>query len=401
MEVTKYLFPALFCALWLLYVKKTRSRRFAWVGLFFVSFAAFSQNFEFIFRDFHQAVQVPMILLGFIAIIQGKAPRTPVKIFLVILGFIVLSIVCSTLDTDARSQLVNYVAVVGVASFLLTQFKGFDLKQQRIFARFMVWLGFLVALSGLFEVAITGVARAEGTFANPNYFALFIGICYSFLFVKRLSWHDLALAGVMLLVILLSGSRSALIVPLLSHLWSIWRSEKLRTRAQKVALISLAIVLSSVSLSGLLDRAGADASDAERILFTRIGWRMSLDQPVTGVGWGRFPVVFSDYASNIEGILLSDQSVVDVSGQEQRVSHNDFVRVMAELGFPAGAFFTLVFVTAMITAFRATGMMSNVMMPVLLGLLLFSITHNNLNTATTWFFLTMPFAMLRVKNSKE
>lgn len=54
------------------------------------------------------------------------------------------------------------------------------------------------------------------------------------------------------------------------------------------------------------------------------------------MGWvgEDFPAEFKNY-TYISNNLLFKGVEVDASGQDRRVTHNDLVRILAELGFPA------------------------------------------------------------------
>lgn len=391
MIVTKYLASIALIAIWLAYVQLSKSKKFGLVSLFFVSIAAFSQNFELYFRNLHQVIQIPMILFGFIYLIQGKVSRASSLVFWFLFSSICLSIFLSEFDSDSRTQLTNFISSLGVTIFLLKIFWDLSYCHKYLFSTFMVRIGSFAAVAGIYESYALGVDRVEGTFANPNYFALFIGICYCFLFFRKLSVLDWVFASVMIFGIYLSGSRSAIFMPLFAHIWAIWKYEALRTRLQKVLFMCVAITFSYAFLLGVADREGADGSDAERIIFTRIGLDMAIDHPFTGVGWGRYPAMFSQYAQFTDSLILPDDSEFSVASQERRVSHNDFVRIFAELGIVAGTAFIVFVLLGAKLAFQTKSVLSPVMLPIIFGLILFSATHNNLNTAMTWFFLLIPF----------
>jgi len=117
---------------------------------------------------------------------------------------------------------------------------------------------------------------------------------------------------------------------------------------------------------------------------------MTIDNPLSGVGWGRFISEFSNYSSSVDKIIL-DNGVIDASKQDRRVTHNDLLRIMAELGLIA-FFLVLIFLwkTAMLI-YKHKGFGFNCLFPCWAGMLLFSLSHNNLNTAYSWFFLLLPW----------
>ena len=385
----KSLGPLLFMLLWAWHVNRARTVAFFWISLFFTSIAGFSQNFEFIYRELHQGVQIPMMVMGFLLLAKGKFLRPIGAILSAFLGLILLSLLINEVTPEASSQLLNFLVVMGTTIFIMTNLKKLPDNQIALLLRFISQLGGLAAVIGILEFLTTGNARVEATFANPNYFALFIGISYCFAVASKRGPVRLIILALIITAIVLSGSRSAIILPVFSHLWMIVSRYSLKERFARGFII---IVLGGAAFmaTGLqIDREGADASDAERYLFWQIGIEMAKENPWFGVGWGNYISEFSNY-SHLPKAIFTDNGVVDTLYEERRVSHNDYVRILAELGIPAFILSVILTFAVFFRAWKLEGPFQTVVMPVWMGLFLFSLVHNNLNTAYFWVFFLLP-----------
>ena len=97
---------------------------------------------------------------------------------------------------------------------------------------------------------------------------------------------------------------------------------------------------SSGVTGGHLDPRVAEAqavSDKLRIQAWLAGARMAIDRPITGVGFGRYPVVRQQYGGPVE----------------LNTPHSDYIRFFAETGLPGGMAF-LVFLAGLAWALRTT-----------------------------------------------
>lgn len=368
-------------------------------ALFFTSIACFSQNFSLFFREFHQLIQVCIAGL-FLILVFKKRTFHQILIFpILFLFFIVASLVLAPFDDDAKSQLANYLVVISVLGFLLITIK--NKADLMLILHFIGQLAFLAACFGLVEYVL-GVtsSRIEATFANPNYFALFVGVgwvpvlCY---FPKSLRWLCLIM---MIVAIVISGSRSALIFPLAYMVWMIYKQANF---FKIVAYTSVGVVLVGLLLfSGLTRFSSSETggSDAERLIFGKIAISMAVENPYLGVGWGRFISEFSNYSSDVDKIVL-ESGTIDASKQDRRVTHNDLLRILAELGFFSFLLVVFFLVKTALLIKNNKGFGIDSLFPCWFGMFLFSLTHNNLNTAFSWFFFLLPWLLYFSQKSQN
>ena len=382
------LFPPLFLFLWGGFCYKNKSTNLRLCALFFTSIACFSQNFSLIFRELHQLIQLGLLFLFIVIIFSNKRVLKVFYFPLCFLGFILISLTFSTLDSDSKGQLINFCVVFGVLCFLYLCLKNEE--QLVVLLKFIGELAALTAFSGIIEYALGISARIEGSFANPNYFALFIGVGWAPAYCYFSKTKKYIALPIMTLAIILSGSRAALVFPVLFMLWRVY----LQSNVLKMLLYGalMALTLTAVLMSGLtrLSSSETSGSDAERLVFAKIAMNMAIDNPYTGVGWGRFISEFSNYSSTVDKMIL-EGGTVDASKQDRRVTHNDLLRIVAELGVIAFTFTILFLFKTGWLIYKNKGFGIDSLFPCWCGMLLFSLTHNNLNTAYSWFFILLPW----------
>jgi hypothetical protein len=388
-NVFKLLGPIVVLTAWAYFAAKTRSPKLAASSLFFASFAAMSQNFTLVYREVHQVLQLFMIGAFFLIAIQKGSVAGFNKGLVLFFILAVTSIVTSSFDTDARIQLLNLLVSITVVNFLYQVVDSGE--RMKTLMDFVGTLALIEAVFGVVAFAIYPADRPEGTFANPNYFALFLGTGFCFVFQRPATLARNFSLLLLVAGIVVSGSRAVLAIPVLQCFWHLYRM-----RNGGVAFFYAAvglIVIGSVVASGVTrfsDTDASQASDAERVIFAKIAYRMANDHPIFGVGWGRYVSEFGNYSSTAEEILTS-AGAVDVSAQDRRVTHNDLVRILAELGW-----LVLFGVLGALNAgFRRALRFKNGFLPFVfplwVGTIFFSLTHNNMNNALFWFVFVMPF----------
>jgi O-antigen ligase len=396
-EIVKLFGPVLFLSCFLWEISKNNNFNFIVLALFFTSIVSFSQNFTFYYREAHQLIQLIFVFLFCSLIYKRKTVNTVVIPLLVFSVLILFSLMMNTIDTDAINQTINFVIVFCTTLFLFSVMSSRE--QLYSILNFIGRLGFIASLLAIVELMLTGISRVEVTFANPNYLALFLGLSFVcvYYFFNKFKYTCLIF---ILLGIVLTGSRSALIIPVLVYI-KVFINDDFSYK-KIFFILTGAILVVSIALSGK-SRVVSDemnGSDAERLLFAKIAYNMTVDNPWFGVGWGRFIDEFSLYSSSVSTIKLT-AGEIDPAAQERRVTHNDLLRISSELGL--GAFFiSLCFIfwnIYLLTYKRCLGF--DFLFAIWFGFIFFSLTHNNLNTAFSWFFILMPYFLARNKWIKE
>jgi len=388
-EIIKLFVPVLIIAAWLAFAFRVRTPLVAGAGLFFASYAAFSANFTFVYRELHQLIQISLICLFIVPAMRSGLIFKVNLFFLIMLSFVGLSLVYAPFDEDAKSQFINLLVAIGVVNYLLSALRTNE--DIHCVLHFIALLSVLLACIGVLEFAFNQSGRVEATFSNPNYYGLFLGVGSC---VVLATWGGLLrnMGFVLVLAaIIMSGSRSAIAFPLLQVLWTLYRAKNTRKYFPLViGSLLFTVLFLNYGLTRFKDTSQTQTSDTERVIFARIALRMANSHPLTGVGWGRFINEFGSYSTLSERILTSS-GVVDVSDQERRVTHNDYLRILAELGWIAFVFSIAASVYGMKLLINKNGFGLEYLLPVWLGMLFFSIGHNNMNSAFFWAFFLLPF----------
>lgn len=392
-ENLKFFYPLVLFFYWFVYSFRFE-KKIIFLLFFFTVFAACSSNFSFIYREGFQFFQFLMIFYFIVILIKVKKLKKNLIYMFVFLLFILFSLIGNFLDNDYISQTINFIALFGVLGFLLNQINS----KENLYTilKYIGEISFILAILGIIEFLLTSAPRVETTFANPNYYSLFLGIgfCCLYNFKINLKWLKLL---VIFLAIILSGSRSGILFPLMQFFWALYLDKKY------LKLIFLIFIGASiVGTLSLRDTEATAGSDAERMVFAKMAIAMAKDHPLNGVGWGRFPAEFKNY-TDVSNNLLFKGVEVDTSSQDRRVTHNDLIRILAELGFPAFLFSISFLLYNIFILIKFKSFNEVFLLPCWLGIVLFSLSHNNMNSIIFWFFLFFPLIFInfyKIQNNR-
>jgi O-antigen ligase len=251
--------------------------------------------------------------------------------------------------------------------------------------------GLLFLVTGLAIAAAAVVTIVSGSpdavllGLNRNYlgFVMAIGIALGCTALNRRSavvWLPLLAAMIWALIIL--QSRGAIIAAgsgaALAGLMRL--SRQFGPKLMPVGLTILVLFVGGIAASPKLSQAvqfgrsesDLASSDAARFATTDLAIATTIANPVLGIGYGRFPIV-ADHDARLNFFINT---------------HNDFLRLAAELGLPGlGLFLVLVYLS--VTGLRRSGEWAGlVLMATYLVGLLFANTLSNLAvTAPFWICL--------------
>ncbi len=262
--------------------------------------------------------------------------------------------------------------LVGVALFVLTIVLCRELD--------LMLLVRLVPLSvaGACMVGVLSAAeqlngRATGLLTDPNYFALLITFAFPLALLCLLRAHGLLLRlfwlGVLLLLLLglgKSGSRSGLMVLLLTCALSLWHYREhlkmLVPRHLGWLILGLAISvplvpsllpddfkqrLTALASVGSRVTIQADTSLARRASYLLVGTKIIKEHPLLGSGPGTYPL---EFAKTGYAIAFAYRPEVE---QLFREAHNTYLSMFSELGIPGGLMFVALVYIALRNFHRA------------------------------------------------
>jgi O-antigen ligase len=197
--------------------------------------------------------------------------------------------------------------------------------------------------------AVYGAGYRPGyVVGDPNYFASSALLCLplAYLFSRSmlqrwLRWSCAVSVVLILAAMTVSGSRGGFLGLIAVVLILIWHSKR-----RLVALIlvgSLGVAFLAIAPFTPADRvlhstgSGEGGKEARLILWSA-GWRMFLDNPILGVGYGNFRVVAPRYVSQDVG--------------HDFLPHNEYLERLAEMGLPGLLALVGMFVACLVTLHR-------------------------------------------------
>ena len=276
-----------------------------------------------------------------------------------LLGFLacyLLSLASS--DSPALSLLQLRQLLVGLALFILTVLLCRDLDLLML-ARLVVLSVAATCVLALVSAGPRDDGRATGLLTDPNYFALLItfALPLALLLLLRAPRRPQRLLWLLALALLLaglarSGSRSGLLVLLLTGLLAAWHYradlKRLAPRHFVWPLLALAISLplapallsdsfkqrlEALSSLGSGANAQVDTSLARRSSYLVVGGELIRQHPLLGSGPGTFPLHFarSGYAIAFAYRPLPEELF--------REAHNTYLSMLSEVGLPGGLLF--------------------------------------------------------------
>lgn len=224
------------------------------------------------------------------------------------------------------------------------------------FGALMAFAGILQRLASpdaIYGFRSTPQAIPFGPFVNQHHFAAFmemtagltLGLLLGEVFEKNKKGLLLIAIFLMMLAVVMTGSRGGLISSLgatafilFAHFYLTTRSHKLRAAARLRLAISAAAILAAVALAvvflsgadplvrGLGMQSGQADFSSGRAHFWFVAWKIFLDNPIIGAGYDAFGVAFTKY-DTWNGTFRIEQA------------HNDYLQALADGGL---IFFTCI-----------------------------------------------------------
>ena len=359
--------PFIVLGYFLYYLINNRSNNIL-TGLIFVSFFIFATNYtnyglDFaIFRYLHRAIGIIVVIALFIYIFKNKinflkhsVPQILILFFLVLL----LSFLGNDLNVEHYLHYVrNFIFIASIATYLYYSLDSKE-KLEELFSLIVV---ITVILSGfvfleLMQNLIFGEGgRAWGNrsrlfFPNANYlaFSLLPGLLIA-LFRNNQKYARI-IALFIVITIFATGSRAAELsscFALVAHLLYF----KYRAKYLIPFLLSLVLILIVFFDNIVFNHNFSDA----RYVLSRITLNIFKEHPINGIGYGQFKLKFHKYIdqdiieignSEINDVYLANypnsklytgMSKTDLENytnlvDKEKMTHNDFLTIIAELGF--------------------------------------------------------------------
>jgi hypothetical protein len=385
-EVIKIGFPIFLFLYTLIYFKKnklTKSERL--LLLFFFSYFSLSSNFELIYREIHQTfVLFVSVLYLFQIKDKYKYSRYPLKFFILLFSVILISAMYNGIIFSNSSifNMINFISFSLSSLWVISELIKNDNSIISL-SKYLKHVLFLSSLAILLLISV-GTIRPELTFSNPNYFAFFLGISTVFVIYNdfKINSQNLIFLILLLLAIFFTGSRSILFIIIPILLFTFFKTNK----PYFFIFVILGIILSFYFKDDILRIAriediSEDVSIIQRNEIRMVVYNMFKSNPSFGIGYGEFINQYLNYLPY--NVMFIDQT-------DEIVTHNDYLRILAELGLVGSLLFAYGLIRSFVLAIFDKKN-SFFLISLLLVSLSYSFTHNNLNSFLFWVILFMPY----------
>lgn len=214
----------------------------------------------------------------------------------------------------------------------------------------VICCGYIAVSENIFSGGPVGRSIGNQNQVATNIALAMVFVVYSM--IVRFKWWKVPVAMLLVMFIILSGSRSALIVTLISCSFMFVLGFKAKKKSVGVAVIlALALVLLVVflifnvevlynaigeRLSEALDlfqTGEGDVSTNKRAGLINNGWQMFMERPIFGSGLGSFIFIYED----LLGLVL--------------YSHNNYLELLVGIGFVGTAIYYTIYVLCLRSSF--------------------------------------------------
>lgn len=348
-------------------------------------------NDFFIFPSLHKIIGIVAILATILNILLFKKYISYNRYEIYFLLIVLFSWFYMEFSTHYAIGLTNIIYL-----FLMT-FSIYNtelMKDTKMIGRIFVVNSVVLSLLAVAEFFIYGT-RVSVTLSNPNYLAIYIVFGFVVLIFHNIKYRWI-LIGSIFIAMLLTQSDAVifgLFIPI-----AIILAHKLRLKVlYKFFLPGILIfffigVIFSISQSVLANNStnffstfidnSLSSGDTLRFDIWKIAIDMFLDHPLLGLGYNQFQAFIEHLAPQYSLITIREGGFV---------THNDYIRILVELGVVGFSIFLIYIFKSMFYANKSEDIkMRMTYISLMLILLFFSYTHNNINSLLFWATLAMP-----------
>ncbi|OKS88469.1 O-antigen ligase family protein [Mucilaginibacter polytrichastri] len=362
-----------------------KNKDIAGVIALFIGFITLSSNFAFlVYRTAFQLIEAWLIIC-YLVYYRFDFHLTKIgKALAVFLFFILFSFLGNKINSELySSSLINFITIFFVIAYLYKTINDFD-RLERILI-FLKNLTFIVSAFTIVAFVFEGT-RIELTTSNTNYLGYFLGLGFSVAIFFLNQKHGRLVVLVISAAILCTSSRIVMISSVVvAVIYIISNKRKLMVNIAIIAVVVIGAIgvinLTEYISSKRFTAINKDPSALVRVEITEASKNLVAKNPVNGVGYGQFQFQFSKYVGKNSEFLAATDKIV---------THNDFLRVVDELGVPAFLFLVYLVLTQFLTLRKLPPNYRKLVSGLLISNVFFSTTHNNLNVFMFWFLLMLP-----------
>ena len=372
--------------------------------VFFAFIPAFSANYEFSFyRLIFQGLLTIFLVCNLLLVIRCSLRFNAIaKIICIFLFFIGLSYIGN--DVDKPTYFYALINFLMISSTLFYIFRNMQSKIEiHSILYFNSYLALIISLYAIIEKILFN-DRAETVFSNPNYLGFYLGLGFLALMTRNNLKMKYLFMLLMAFAIYSTGSRIAIlgtiIVFLIHALYSLSRKDFYKCLPIFVfsifSIFSVFIIFLSfntlsfnTSSYNRFDTKEAESSDKERYAIMALSTQIIKQEPFNGVGYGQFINKFSKFIP-----YMTEQKRIAYR-RDKIVTHNDYIRVIDELGV-----FAFVFALSFIIYVAIKYRYDKTIWYLFIYTAIFSTAHNNMNGFLFWFYMFLPLHYFSVYKSQ-
>jgi len=371
-------------------------------GLIFISYLVFATNYtnyglDFdIFRYLHRGIGV-LVAIALVAYIYRGRVNVFREQMVIILALFLLTLLLSFIGNDIYMAyyihyIRNFIFIALIVTYLYLILDT-DEKLQELF-QLIIAITVLLSLFVVVEVLQIGWGRAWLFYSNPNYlgYALLPGLVLA-IFSKQK--YKQLIVPLIIFSIFATGSRAAeLSVVFIVLLFVLFNIKQLN---KAYLIVSLLIVTSTSIL--FFDKIVTNQDfNGTRGVLAKITLNVFNEHPINGMGYGQFRKSFSRYVDEDIRKIGNIEIEKALAENAEKMTHNDFLTIVAELGLIGLAFVIFLFYKLYVELKKLLlHSRNNYFLSISLigSSLIFSLFHNNLTSFVFWFILFVPFIMNR------
>ena len=274
----------------------------------------------------------------------------------------------------------GFFNILYIFLLILSMKDSLSIELLSIFSKYSKYTLIMFVLFSIYDKLILGLNRV-GDFVNPNYLAYFVVVSYIFTFFnnKKDKHEIIYLFLITILTVSLTKSNSGLIAIILILVSAVISKYKFRQTfiTINIFLLISALTLNHFVISGFYENIKLfdliiKSEDTSRVFIWKTAFSDFLRSPIVGYPFNTYRVLYTS-------IPL--------------VVHNDFLRILVELGVVGFSIFLYLIVQAIMVISKQEINKKFIFMSLLWVSLSFSLTHNNINNFYFWLSILATFLL--------